>query len=126
VAERVRLPSRRPILTVPIEDAATGKWHLTVGFDAAGVCREIFLDRAHMAGSGLDSLVHDVCIIISRELLQCGRSPAALVRGLSERPPSLFSRALVEAMTLERDHGAEMRHICRLEEEYLEPKICRP
>jgi hypothetical protein len=126
VAERTRLPNRRPILTVPLEDAATGKWHLTVGFDAEGVCREIFLDRAHQAGTALDSLVHDICIIVSRELLQRDRSPAALVHNLSDRPPSLFCKALVEAMTLQRDHGAEMRRVNRLEEEYAEPKIRRP
>jgi hypothetical protein len=116
--ERRRLPNRRPNMTVPIADSATGRWHLTVGFDREGEVREIFLDRAGRAGSEFDGLVHDACILISREILQRGRKPIELLRSMSERPPSLFSGSLSLAIELQKKHGAEIaaRYV-QLEEE---------
>jgi hypothetical protein len=122
---RRRLPNRRPILTQPIEDPLTGgKWHLTVGFDPAGRVREIFLDRAHKAGSVFDALAHDACKLISREILQRGRRAGELLRNLSDRPPSLLAQALSVAAALEERHGAWMgeAYLRQLEDEILGQK----
>ena len=103
---RTWLPARRPNATVTIDDAATGWWNLTAGFDeTTGRVAEIFLDQAHRAGSAFDSLVHDLCIIVSRDLLQRGHGCAELIRKLSDRPPSLIARALAEAADLEERLG---------------------
>jgi hypothetical protein len=92
---RVPPPNRRAIFTELIEDAATGWWNLSASFDeASGKCQEIFLSTAPRVGSVLDALVHDGCIIVSRDCLQRGLSARDLVRGLSDQPPSLFAKAL--------------------------------
>lgn len=92
---RVRPLNRRATITELVEDAATGWWNLSASFDdASGQCQEIFLSTAHRAGSEFDALVHDGCILISRDCLQRGLSAADLVRGLSDRPPSLYAKAL--------------------------------
>jgi hypothetical protein len=120
-SSRNRLPNRRPILTQPISDPVTGKWHLTVGFDPAGRVREIFLDRAHKAGSVFDALAHDACILVSREILQRGRPAGELLRNLSDRPPSLLAQALAVAAELEQRRGAAIgeAYLRQLENEIL-------
>jgi hypothetical protein len=121
---RRRLPNRRPILTEPVSDPVTGKWHLTVGFDPDGRVREIFLDRAGRAGSPFDAVAHDACILISREILQRGCRVVDLLRNLSERPPSLLAAALTAAAALEEHNGAWIGAAYRrqLEEEILGTK----
>jgi hypothetical protein len=103
---RERLPNRRETETIVLDDAATGgSWVLSVGYDHQGRVREVFVDRQSRGGSPLDSLMHDVCILVSRELLQCGRGLSELIAKLAERPPSLVGKLLVGAATLERERA---------------------
>jgi hypothetical protein len=105
-SDRVRLPARRPIITSRLADPVTGHhWHFTTGFDAAGRVREIFLDSSGHAGAPFDALVHDMCIMASRDCLQRGLSARELLRNLSERPRSLLAAAFTEAVQLETQLG---------------------
>jgi hypothetical protein len=109
---RLRLPARRPIVTSRLADPVTGHhWHFTTGFDHAGRVREIFLDSSGHAGAPFDALVHDMCIMASRDCLQRGLTARDLLRNLSERPPSLLAAAFTEAMQLETQLGPEFARL---------------
>jgi hypothetical protein len=110
MSERIKLPPRRPIVTARLADPLTGHWHLTTGFGLDGKVREIFLDHAGHAGEPFDALIHDACIIFSRDALQRGCTAAELARNLSERPPSLFAQAFTVAAALEADFGPKLLH----------------
>jgi hypothetical protein len=100
------LPNRRENETLVLDDALTGgSWVLSVGYDHQGRVREVFVDPQTRGGSPLDSLMHDVCILVSRELLQCGRELSELIAKLAERPPSLVGKVLIGAATLERERA---------------------
>jgi hypothetical protein len=77
---RVRLPDRRPSVTVATE------WQgmpltVTIGFDLCGVPREVFAD----APGGVGNIVSDAATVISIAL-QHGVTPAALAKSLGRMP----------------------------------------
>jgi hypothetical protein len=112
MSDRLRLPSRRPVITSRLADPITGHhWHFTTGFDRFGHVREIFLDSSGRAGAPFDALIHDMCIVVSRDCLQRGLSPRELLRNLSERPPSLLAAAFHAATDLETELGLEMARL---------------
>jgi hypothetical protein len=114
--ERLRLPTRRPIITSRLADPVTGRhWHFTTGFDGAGRGCEFFLDSSGRAGAPFDALIHDVCIIASRDCLQRGLSARELLRNLSERPPSLLAVALMAVTQLETEHGPALARLIKPE-----------
>jgi hypothetical protein len=112
MSDRLRLPTRRPILTNRLADPLSGQyWHFTTGFDHAGRVREIFLDSSGRAGAPFDALIHDMCIMASRDCLQRGLLARDLLRNLSERPPSLLAAALAETVKLETEVGPEFARL---------------
>jgi hypothetical protein len=117
MSERVRLPTRRPIITDRLADPVTGhSWHLSTGFSTDGRGREFFLDSSGRAGAPFDALVHDMAIVISRDCLQRGLSARDLLRNLSERPPSLLAAALAAVTALEIEHGPHLARLIKREE----------
>jgi hypothetical protein len=72
---RIRLPNRRVALAEEI--AFEGHvWRISLGLDAAGHAREIFMDGSK-AGSPLERLLDDACVAVSL-LLQHGVPAAGL------------------------------------------------
>jgi hypothetical protein len=112
MSDRLRLPARRPIVTSRLADPVTGHhWHFTTGFDQTGRVREIFLDSSGRAGAPFDALIHDMCIMASRDCLQRGLTARDLVRNLSDRPPSLLAAAFTTAVALETKLGPEVARL---------------
>ena len=111
--DRVRLPARRPILTSRLADPVTGHhFHFTTGFDpGSGLVREIFLDSSGRAGAPFDALIHDMCIMASRDCLQRGLRPRDLMRNLSDRPPSLLAAVWHTADALETELGPQLARL---------------
>jgi hypothetical protein len=112
MSDRLRLPGRRPIVTSRLADPLTGHhFHFTTGFDHAGRVKEFFLDSSGRAGALFDALIHDMCIMASRDCLQRGLSVRDLMRNLSDRPPSLLGAACSAADALETELGPEFARL---------------
>lgn len=80
--ERRRLPNRRLTIThTVVWDGRT--MMVGVGFDRAGVAREIFLN-GHKVGSKFEALMQDACVVVSW-LLQHGPRAADLAEQI-DRP----------------------------------------
>lgn len=80
---RVTLPNRRPNETTATEWQGHA-FTVTVGYDLAGMPREVFSDMAK-AGSAMQAVLADACVLISIAL-QHGIEPAALSRSLGVVP----------------------------------------
>lgn len=80
---RTRLPNRRPLIT---ETLVVGGQAIeaSVGFDAAGRPRELFLSGAK-DGTDLAAILDDASVVLS-VALQHGVPPAALVRSVARLP----------------------------------------
>ncbi len=80
---RTRLPNRRPLIT---ETLIVGNQTIeaSVGFDATGRRRELFLSGAK-DGTDLAAILDDASVTIS-VALQHGVPPAALVRSVARLP----------------------------------------
>jgi hypothetical protein len=86
---RVRLPERRIADTRELLFDHM-QFTVTVGVFPDGRPGEVFARSAH-AGSQLDGLIDDACVLVSR-LLQHGEAPSILVRSLGrgDRPASVI------------------------------------
>lgn len=115
MSDRVKLPPRRLTVTETVtwEDQI---WLASIGFDAQGLAREIFLkDIRNRVGSALALLADDMCILVSR-LLQRGERVADLVASLDApehdtgpAPPTLLLLALKKAAHIEAEAGEGIR-----------------
>ena len=87
---RVKMPDRRIADTRELEFGSM-RFSVTVGLYPDGRPGEVFA-RGGKAGSQLDGLVDDACVVVSR-LLQHGEAPAILVRCLGrdgDQPASVI------------------------------------
>lgn len=69
--ERIRLPNRRPSITVPISwrapDGSERNYFVTVGLHHDGTPGEVFAN-GEQEGSQIDAMISDACILISLAL----------------------------------------------------------
>lgn len=80
MSTRRRLPNRRPCETVEIvHDGAA--YAVSLGFDEIGRVREVFAGSGAKAGSHMDGVLSDACVLMSLAL-QHGVEPAALPASL--------------------------------------------
>ena len=98
MAERKRLPNRRPAETFELRFGPNDAWHhVTVGFFGGNRPGEIFLHGAKV-GSDADGLHADVGVLLSR-LLQHADTLEAIAAGMArlgdgETPASIIGAAL--------------------------------
>lgn len=117
---RERLPDRRLQQTETL--VWNGReWVMSVGFTPDGRVLEVFT-KGLKAGSTLDAIADDVCVLLSL-LLQSGYSAAALARHLGREATDTTAPAaspiglLAEmAAMVERQHGSAVRAIHGLPE----------
>lgn len=95
MTKRHQLPPRRHCLTVEVvwtsRSGAQSSWTITIGVDEAWKVREVFGD-GHKAGTDLEGLFDDACILISMAL-QSGHDARALAaklgrEGIEEGSPA--------------------------------------
>lgn len=103
---RIRLPDRRPSLTVAVEHGGQAL-DVTVGFGADGRPLEAFCGGPRL-GSDLAHLLADGCVIVSLAL-QHGCPPEALARSLGRVPDPAAAGAERPASAL----GAVVAVLCR-------------
>jgi len=106
---RQRLPDRRITITERVTWQGRS-WHVSIGFDAAGRAREIFLAGAK-AGSEMDAIANDAAVLASM-MLQAGGDPAAIARSMGRigpAPASIVGLALDCAAAVEASEGAAIR-----------------
>jgi hypothetical protein len=99
MATRSKLQDRRASVTLPVEvtmDGANTSLLMTVGFGADGKIREIFC-ASFKAGTGLNVLVMDACVLVSL-LLQHGYTTRQIFDTMAQGP-SLIG-ALVKAAVI--------------------------
>ena len=83
VTRRTPLPARRQNQTVEV-DFAGQRVIVCMGFDPAGAVREVFA-AGHKAGSDMQHVIDDACVIISIAL-QHGITAEALAKSLGRVP----------------------------------------
>ena len=83
MAERRRLPDRRPNVTVEVDHAGF-RLAVTVGFDLGGRPLEVFASGTRI-GTDLGHVIADACVLMSLAL-QHGCPPGRLVRTLGRVP----------------------------------------
>lgn len=83
---RAKLKNRRASETMKVyytgDNGVEWKLIVTIGFDEAGVVREVFCS-SFKVGTALNTIVMDACILISR-LLQGGDKPANIAAAMCE------------------------------------------
>ncbi|RIK91752.1 MAG: hypothetical protein DCC73_14920 [Proteobacteria bacterium] len=100
---RVKLPARRRSVNVKYEHGGR-RFFAGVGFDAAGVVKELWIDGPK-AGSGEQAALHDASAVVS-VALQYGAPIAALAAAVDmqdDQPVSALGAAVMLAAALERE-----------------------
>jgi hypothetical protein len=100
---RQRLPNRRPSITADLVHDGRA-YAVTMGFDPRDGClREVFTHGAK-AGSTMDGILDDVCVVLSL-LLQHGVEPLALASSMGRlgdgKAPASIVGALADLLTRE-------------------------
>lgn len=114
MSARTELPMRRLHLTqsLPWRD---GKWLFTVGFDALGRAREIFLVARVPLDGGLQGHAAELAITVSH-LLQSGSDALALaiqMRHSAHPMAPLLRCVLLAAARMQREDGPAIREAYR-------------
>jgi hypothetical protein len=108
--ERTELPMRRMHLTQSLPWRG-GKWLFTVGFDALGRAREIFLVVRVPVDGGLQGLAAELAITVSH-MLQSGSDALALaiqMRHSAHAMAPLLRLVLLAAARMQREDGPAIR-----------------
>lgn len=80
---RSKLPTRRCSITHDV-DFRGSRFSVTVGYDRAGVVKEVFADSDN-GGSAFAEVVRDACVLVSL-LLQHGAVPREILNSLGREP----------------------------------------
>ena len=95
LADRQRLPQRRPNQTVELIHGSMN-FSVTIGYDpATAQPREVFVHGAKV-GSNMDAILDDVCVLLSL-VLQHGIRASSLAKsmgyhGANKKPSSIIGR----------------------------------
>ena len=91
MSERARLPNRRKAELLDFEDASGRKWTLTIGRNAAGAVREVFLDAPK--ASPIAEMAKESALVASLAL-QSGCPLETLCHALAGRSAGPLGAAL--------------------------------